>query len=110
MDLGDINPYVLDEETRYMLKTSHYVLGETKYRELQERAHQRKLKREQMAKSLGVDIAEKLTDKEAVFKKVDCTFKYLENREEYDQVINQALQSMSAQQLHDFLESVKPKA
>lgn len=105
----DINPYMMDEDTRRKLNTTHYVLGEGKYRELQERKHQRDLKRKQLAESLGVTVQYELTPKEEVLSDKERKEIYAKNKEEIDYLVSEALKYNSVTELTDFIRQYNPK-
>jgi hypothetical protein len=105
----DINPYMMDEDTRRKLNTTHYVLGEGKYREMQERKHQRDLKRQELANKLGVEVEYKLTSKEDVMLEKSRKQIYSENKTEIDELINEALKYNSVMELTEFVRQYNPK-
>lgn len=110
-DSSDINPYILDEDTRYKLNKTHYVLGENRYRDLQNRHHDRLARVQKLAEELGVEITPvKLPSPADVINHLELVNEYRKNKEVYDEAFRKVYEVCTEEQLLAFLEQqVSPK-
>jgi len=102
-DSSSINAYILDEETRYKVNMSHFTLGERNIRELHDRHHARLQKVKELAESLGVEYTPTEPDSAAILRKKELVKKYHENRELYDNVINNVLEVCTPTEAIEFI-------
>ncbi|QOI71129.1 hypothetical protein pEaSNUABM12_00191 [Erwinia phage pEa_SNUABM_12] len=103
-DSTEINPYILDEDTRYKVNMTHFTLGEGGLRNMQQRHHDRLAKVKELAESLGVEYTPCLPSPEDIIKKTEMIKVYHENKELYDSVLEQVLSICTAEEVLDFLE------
>lgn len=100
----EINPYILDDDTRRKINHSHFTLGEGKVRELQDRHHSRIENVKKLAESLGVEYSPVLPDVDSVMKKAEIMKTYNKHKELYDTVMSQVLSVCSAQEVIEFID------
>lgn len=102
--LSEINPYILDEDTRYKVNMTHFVLGEGELRNMQQRHYERLEKVKVLAESLGVTYTPCLPLADDIIKKTEMIKVYHENKELYDSVLEQVLSICTPEEVLEFLE------
>lgn len=102
-ELGEVNPYILDDETRYKLKVTHYTLDGTEYRKIQEKAHERKLNLQKMIKELDVDVKIQLTSVEDILKSTEFKLQYFQKKDVIDKAFKTALTTCTMQDIVNYL-------
>ncbi|SOK58999.1 hypothetical protein [Yersinia phage fHe-Yen9-03] len=103
-DSSEINPYILDEDTRYKVNMTHFTLGEGGLRNMQQRHHDRLAKVKELAESLGVEYNPSLPSPDDIIKRVEMMQVYHENKELYDSIISKVLTVCSHEEVLEFLE------
>ncbi|EBS4516790.1 hypothetical protein DQT32_05180 [Salmonella enterica subsp. enterica serovar Braenderup] len=94
-DSSEINPYILDEDTRYKVNKSHFTLGDRHLREMQERHHARLDKVKKLAEQLGVEYTPCEPEVQEVIKRTETMQEYYRNKEKYDSMVNELLEISS---------------
>lgn len=94
-DSSEINPYILDEDTRYKVNKSHFTLGDRHLRDMQERHHARLDKVKKLAEQLGVDYIPCEPEVQQVLKRTETMQEYYKNKEKYDSMVSELLEISS---------------
>lgn len=103
MEYDDLNPYILDDSVRKKLNTTHYVLGEERYRDLQNRHKARLDRLNEIANKFNVKL-ENTVDIDDVIHETELSIEYFKNKEKYDNLVNDMLKHMTPEQLYNGLE------
>lgn len=104
MGYDDLNPYILDESTRKKLNSTHFVLGEERYRELQNKHHLRLKHLEEVAKKFNVELKEPV-DIDIIMQETERTLEYFRRKAEYDAIINKALEVLTIEEVYNTLKN-----
>lgn len=102
-DSDNVNPFILDEKTRYSVKVQNFKLGEGKYRDLQDRHHERMERVKRIAKQLNVNYNPVLEDPDNIIKRTELITKYYNNKEQYDSVMQKILSVYTPEEVLDIL-------
>lgn len=88
-DSTEINPYILSDETHHQVHRSHYVLGESRYRNLQDKRIESNNKIKEYAASLGVEFEIPQPDVQGILDKMEAMRIYNSNRAKYDAALEE---------------------
>lgn len=104
-DSTSINAYILNEDTRYKVNMSHFTLGESNIRDMQDRHAARLQKVKELAESLGVDYTPSLPEPETVIKHKELVQKYQEHSEDYNDILKQVLSVCTPEEVIEFIDN-----
>lgn len=105
-DSSEINPFILSDEAHHQVHKSHYVLGETRYRDLQDKRKAANQKVLELAAKLGVDFKIPEPDVEGILEHIELMKIYNENRQQYDEALSKVFAKCPPEMVIAYLDNI----